>query len=211
MRSPRLATTAEDLGLIRYVRDHLDRMKDEHTGAHRLLRVATALVHVAETYLGKCVQGSDESGDSVGKRKRGEVELDGNEGENEGSQASKSMLGGDEPLDLGFLPPLHPLIHPFSSTGYDRSTGDTNINVSSNTPSFLESSYDINLIPANNRSSNMYRHHHQDDDQDQDIQTPQPSFWKSDRGPLACDWVLRDQSLNQDDLIGLPFFDPPPH
>ena len=211
MRSPQLATTVEDLDLIRYVRDHLDRMKDEHTGAHRLLRVATAFVRMAETYLGKYVQGSDGSGELlVGKRKRGgKVEVERNEGEDEGSRASKTMLGRNEPMDLGFLRPLHPPTRPLSSTGDDRSIGDTNINISSNNPGVLESSDGINLIPSDNTSSTMDHHHHHHQDQDIDIQKQQPSFWTSDQGPLAFDWVLWDQSLNQDDLFGLPIFDLP--
>ena len=97
MRNPQSSTTKSDLELIRFIWNHLERMKERHAGADRLARVASAFVRIAETLLGEHGPYPDRT--LTGKRKRGTRPVP-------ETRQSSSELVSDEQLNLDFLRPL---------------------------------------------------------------------------------------------------------
>lgn len=108
-RHPQSPTANADLDLIRFVRDHLDRMKDSHAGADRLWRVAAAFVRMAETLLGE--QGPHADKPLVGKRKRGP----GRPSAETGGSSAEGFV--QEPAELDFLRPLQQPPQPMLDSG----------------------------------------------------------------------------------------------
>ncbi|KAI9886642.1 MAG: glyceraldehyde-3-phosphate dehydrogenase 1 [Watsoniomyces obsoletus] len=215
VRHPQLPTTREDLDLIRYVRDHLDRMKDVHAGARRLTRVTGAFVRMAETFLGEYVEESNQTATGVvGKRKRSEKTTTGAAAAAEQEERGFLTMGlgnDEEPMDLEFLRPLQPQPQPQPQLPL-RGNG---VHQQDPAAAIAPNGVELGMMPP------VHHQQHQQEPIDplsqpgaSSMENPPltassflhniPSYGQTvlapDQGPLDFDWVLWDQSSLAHDL-----------
>ncbi len=174
---------------MRFVRDHLDRMKDVHAGARRLLRVTGAFVRMAETFLGEYVQGSDASGEVVvGKRKRSVKKV---AEQQEDGVVPTLNVPTEEPMDLDFLRPLQPQ-SPLRSIQIQGAAAPDGVVQSVGMPPVQQQQQQpIDPVSQPEAVNPLTASSLLNMPGGQTVLAP-------DQGPLDFDWVLWDQSLAHD-------------